>query len=163
MNKINFTKIAKNILHTKEGVRDRKIMHPEREWGIGITLGVILLCSIAVWSSKTYLSNKEIVISENFLDENEVIVYRESMVKAALDSFKSRDDRHKQLLKEAEVVTPSVEVENDAVASSTKQTQEVPEESEEGEVEIVDDEQEIDFVEENEIPIAKPPEVLLVE
>lgn len=97
IDKKEFKKMAKKILRSDKGVVNPKLMHPAREWGIGITVGLIILVVSMVWSAEVYLSYRDTNFDE-VANENEVIVYRASLVENTLALFTNRADYFADLL-----------------------------------------------------------------
>ena len=69
-----------------------KPINPAREWAIGLIIVLIILGGIGIWSSLTYLKYKNSSVSEASVLEEEMVVYRESLVKAALEKFAQREE-----------------------------------------------------------------------
>lgn len=109
INKKEISKIAKRIFHSKTGLQNPKIMNPTREWGVGLLVGFIFFVAIAGWSAQTYLSNKNFGDTVSHTAGEEVVVYRESMVEAALQAYELRNQKHQQLLDSSYVPPPVIE------------------------------------------------------
>lgn len=93
MNKTEFTKIAKNILNSQKQLKNPQIVHPSREWLIGIFVALVIFGASAAWSLQTYKKYQN--TSVNINQQNEVdVVYRESLVNAALEKFVARSQIH---------------------------------------------------------------------
>lgn len=135
MNK-NIDNILKSISRHKHGLRDPQIMHPEREWLIGISIAVTIFILSGAWSLTLYLKNRNVSSDIQMGEQSEVVVYRESMVNEALGRLDKRKAALDALLgRESVVETPPEEpeeivapVEDESIATS----------SEEMEVETVD-------------------------
>ncbi|MBP6924679.1 MAG: hypothetical protein KBC62_04485, partial [Candidatus Pacebacteria bacterium] len=76
--------IIKSINRHKKGLRDPQIMHPEREWGIGIFLAVLIFILSATWSLSLYIENRNAAAHMQTEEQPESVVYRESQVEEAL-------------------------------------------------------------------------------
>jgi len=98
INKKEILKIAKGILRKQKGIRDHQIIHPAREWWIGVLLSLVVFSGIATWSIATYseYSNTSVVASTQATETG--VVYRESLIEAALEQFSERQDNYEQLL-----------------------------------------------------------------
>jgi hypothetical protein len=123
INKNQFLEMAKKILRHGEGLRDQPIMHPTREWFIGLGIGIGIFMVVAAGSAYTYWNNKEINI--NFPeDTTEVTTYRESQVKDALKQYRARDTDRESLVSQFSLaapapVTPEATTTNPFIATST--------------------------------------------
>ena len=72
-------------------------MHPEREWIIGLCVAVAIFAVTASGSAYTYWQNKNLSAVAPEVTE-EVVVYRESMVKEALKRFSDRNAEREGLM-----------------------------------------------------------------
>jgi hypothetical protein len=123
MSKKELTKIAKRIVKADRGLRSPQLIHPNREWGIGILSAVIIFVACAVWSASVFLEYRDISVSSG--EENTAIstVYREAMVERVLGDFKERADEHARLKGQMVIeVEPEPEVEDENTATSTEET-----------------------------------------
>lgn len=109
IDKKEFKKMAKKILKSDRGVQNPKLMHPAREWGIGVILGFLILAASAAWSASTYISYRSSSnISSSDVD-SEVVVYRALQVETALKTFAERSVRYEELVGGTSEVNPSQE------------------------------------------------------
>lgn len=103
--------LLKSIQRHKRGLRDPQIMHPERDWLIGIAFALTIFIVSASWSMTVYLKNRNAAATMEFEQESESVVYRESMVNEALARIQARADTLESLLEESEaLVVEEVEV-----------------------------------------------------
>lgn len=98
MNKKEFTKIAKNIIHPRPKFRSAKLIYPSREWIIGLIAITIFIVVSAYWSAQLYVNYKNTSIREVLPVQEGAVVYRESLVGAALNEFSDRNRIHESLL-----------------------------------------------------------------
>lgn len=119
MNKQQFTEIAKKVLHPNNGLVSPKLIHPGREWLIGVTVAAVIFGVIAAWSAQMYLEYKDTTVAE--VTETEVAVYRTALVNSALDDFSVRTDKHEDFISinliEKDPIAPEVDDLN--IASTT--------------------------------------------
>ncbi len=113
--------IIKSINRHKKGLRDPQIMHPEREWGIGIFLAVLIFILSATWSLSLYIENRNAAAHMQTEEQPESVVYRESQVEEALARLKERTTTLNSLLPRADEI---VEIE-EAVVEEVVPTAEV--------------------------------------
>lgn len=125
LNKKQIAAAARKILRHSKGLKDPKLMHPEREWVIGLCVAVAIFAVTASGSAYTYWQNKHLsaVVPEG---TEEVIVYRESMVKEALKRFGDRNAEREALMgtmtgMSAAPSEPAPETEASSTASSTEE------------------------------------------
>ena len=88
----NITQIAKKILKHQKGLREHQIIHPGREWAIGILLALFSLVLIVGWNVYSYDRYSSDEITNIVPDTQEVVVYREQMVAEALAIFSERSN-----------------------------------------------------------------------
>ena len=119
INKKQIEVMAKKIIRHQQGLQDPQIMHPEREWTLGLAIFLAILSFCTFFSISIYNQNKNVSLGEISSDTNEVFVYRESLVKEALEKFSQRDTELKNLLGTVTSVVIS-EAEPVDIASSTE-------------------------------------------
>ena len=107
--------MAQHILRHSRGLRDQRLMHPEREWILGLAIALGIFAVTAAGSAYSYWKNKHPVAE--FIETNEeVLVYRESMVKDALKNLSVLDTEREALMKKFS--TPA-QTSNEVVATTT--------------------------------------------
>jgi len=118
MNKPEFTKIAKNILNSQKQLKNPQIVHPSREWLIGIFVALVIFGGTSAWSLQTYKQYQNTSVDVNKQSEVDV-VYRESLVKAALEKFLTRSQNHAIYIKGSlsEAIVPNLEGEETATST----------------------------------------------
>jgi hypothetical protein len=110
LNKKQLTEMVRKILKHSQGLHDHKIMHPEREWLISISLALFIFVASAYGSIYTYWKNKNITATSDPITTEEATVYRESMVKDALSRFNVRNKEREALMADfpgAPIPTPT--------------------------------------------------------
>ena len=90
--------MAKQIFRHKQGLSDPQIMHPYRDWYIGLFVTVLLFSGSAYWSAYSYMKNKNVTDIQPVNQSGEVVVYRESQVTAALQKILEREQALANLL-----------------------------------------------------------------
>jgi hypothetical protein len=79
-----FVKKLKRHLSAPGQVHDKKLIHPVREWYVGLAVGGILLMGTIAWSIAIYFENKNLSMDQMLPESEGSIVYREEMVREAL-------------------------------------------------------------------------------
>lgn len=107
ISKNDITKIAKKILRRQRGLRDHQIIHPQRDWFIGLFFSLVVLIGVGAWSCITYfeITNRAIEVSAEEMAGQ--TIYRSEIVEAALSQFRERAENYQQLL-ENRVATPVI-------------------------------------------------------
>jgi hypothetical protein len=126
LSKQDIKKLIKRIVRQQQGLRDHQIIHPRRDWAIGLLLGSLLLLIGSAWSIMTYreVTDEDIVSVDP--GEEQPTPYREEVVNQALERFRARAVEYETAFDRAEVT------------ADTRQPDEVVEEvtsSESGETE----------------------------
>ncbi|MFT7644674.1 MAG: hypothetical protein ACI9BF_000325 [Candidatus Paceibacteria bacterium] len=114
INKQEFTKLAKKILHPQPGLREKKYTYPAREWFWGLILTIAIVIACTVWSTQMYFTYQEGSTKDGISLNEPVVVYRESLVKAALEKFSLNQVNFDSLLSDkVEEVPESTPIEID--------------------------------------------------
>ncbi len=100
-------KMVKHVLNPeKKKFIDKNIMHPEREWFLGLLVG-ILICTLGAWWSMTsYMTYSHVSIQDK--ESESPVVYRANMVKEVTVDFSERETVYNNLLGELKKETPVV-------------------------------------------------------
>lgn len=85
-------------MRSQRGAREKKLVHPRREWSIGVLIALLIIAGSATWSALTYVQYQEVELNQSSASESEVVVYRESLVEAALAVYDEREAKLEQLL-----------------------------------------------------------------
>jgi len=158
INKNQFTNIAKKILKSHKGLKDPRIMHPEREWVVGLVVSVVIFATVATWSYFVYLKYQNLSTDNNDEQSTETVVYNEALMKSALQEFSSRRKHYEELLAES----PSKTILEELSKENIKPDSSILEGDEATSTEFVVDEnsstsQKINEVVESEIPVELEP------
>jgi hypothetical protein len=87
INKKEFIKIAKKILHPQHVLREKRYTYPMREWFLGLISTIAIITASTVWSTQMYFKYQKDLVNDGSASSQPVAVYRESLVKAALEKF----------------------------------------------------------------------------
>lgn len=114
IHKKQLTQFAKNILRSQKGLQNHQLMHPGREWAVGLLVAIGFFTGSAIWSALAYVdySSGNIVIGDD--SETQPIVYREALVNSALEIFEKKAFQMETLVTDSAAVT-----ENETPATST--------------------------------------------
>ncbi|MEM9336716.1 MAG: hypothetical protein AAGA35_02585 [Patescibacteria group bacterium] len=95
--KKDIIKMARHVLKRARGRRDHQIMHPEREWLVGL-LGFVVVVGVGsywVWQQFERYSNLDPVGGESAVVS---VAYRGEIVQAAIDRFGEKTDMYEGLV-----------------------------------------------------------------
>ncbi len=147
ISKKDITKLAKKIMRRQRGLRDHQIIHPQREWVVGLVLAILVVAGIAVWSSTTYLAITDRSVDTTIGDANTQTVYRTEVIDAALTQFRERAENYEQLLENRvtvpvviESLEPEVDIDEEELETDVPEEEiDSPDEDEPDEGEEIDD------------------------
>ena len=127
MNKKEITKFAKQIVRAQQGLKNHQLMHPRREWMVGVLVAVGIFAASAAWSAAKYFEYQNFEQQSVSQPEAPVAVYRETLVIEALTAFEEKAERLNVLLgKDASYI-----LNNDTVVAEEEITEESRDLSEE--------------------------------
>lgn len=109
------TQLKHKFLKKKSALRDPQLMHPDREWAIGLCVAVLIFSVCGLWSIHSYLKNRA-ATALPVEDSSGKTVYRESVVKEALSKMNERKETFETLTSE---VNPTPIVELEEIATTT--------------------------------------------
>jgi hypothetical protein len=101
INKKEITQFAKQIIHSQQGLKNRQLMHPRREWLIGVTGAVGIFIACITWSAIEYFEYETTEGQTSSQAEAIVAVYRETLVSEALAEYSQKAERLNALLGES--------------------------------------------------------------
>lgn len=103
------TLLTKRFFKKQQIVRDPQIMHPDREWAIGLFVAALIFAVSGYWSIQTYLSNRS-ATAHGVVDDKAETVYRASIVKEALETVRNRERELQNLTQSVVIPEPTPEV-----------------------------------------------------
>ena len=128
--------ITKKLFKAKAGSAHVKILHPKRDWILGLTIGFCIILGITAWNGYTYFVNRD-----GGAADTEIIIanprYQSSVVGQALKIFETKSVEFDAIAVGVVPETPApLIVEPESATSTATTTPElVAEEVSEGEVE----------------------------
>jgi hypothetical protein len=98
IHKKQFSQLLKQVARRKQGLHDPQIMHPHRDWYIGLVIAGLIFLGSAYLSSYLYTKNKNLADESENNEVIDVVLYRDSQVKAALSIFAGREQMRSVIL-----------------------------------------------------------------
>lgn len=98
------------MLHPEQGIQNPQIMHPGRDWSIGLLIMLAVVSACVTWSANMYFSYRDISISNEFTDDTATTVYRETLVQSVLSTMQARAEEYTSLVTEGGVTAKVEEV-----------------------------------------------------
>lgn len=113
IDKKNIIKMADHVFHRSQGYPDRKLMHPEREWMIGLLVFIIISLLGGLVARNLFLTYRNTdVVTEGSVET--VPKYKEVITQDALEQYRVRDSEYLRLRnEELPVVVSEVHIESD--------------------------------------------------
>jgi hypothetical protein len=148
-------KMARNLFKPKTGSSFVKILHPERDWFIGVGIAFCIVAGITIWNGYTYFANRD-----GGASDTEITItnprYQAELVDQALNVFESRS-KNFVLISANSPLQPvqtetvsSIETGTTTATSTPDVSAEIPSATEEEEGSVVDQRTEVDTLEESE-------------
>jgi len=91
INKTNITKIIKKVSKRDWGVPDRELMHPRREWSIGLIIFLILVFTGGSYALFAFNSYSDISVEGEVVEVDQLHYKRADALKA-IELYKQRRD-----------------------------------------------------------------------
>jgi hypothetical protein len=133
--------VAKKLFHHNRGIKRTKLMHPNRDWLIGVLVGILIIVVMIGWSAYTYLEKRDAIGLTDTSVEPVVPVYKADTVQDALDLYQNREEVFAQLNQSnVSIAEPEVDTVSTTTSSTTDQ---VTDEQPEAEVDIEEETQAI--------------------
>jgi uncharacterized membrane protein YjgN (DUF898 family) len=117
LSKDDIKKVAEQLWKRQPTLQDKQIMHPARDWHIGLIVGVVVILGTISWSTMTYLENRNQAGHVSVEEKDNGAVYRASAVEEALTIFEKR-----AVVRNTLVANGVATKEESTVASSTEET-----------------------------------------
>jgi hypothetical protein len=107
IDKKSIIKMANDVLHRSQGYPDRRLLHPSREWGIGLVVFALVVITGSFFVGNIFIEYRSI---DTVQSDAEVSIpqYREVHVTDALDLYRARNEEYERL--RGDVVPAIIEV-----------------------------------------------------
>ena len=116
--------MAKHVFKRGSGVPDKRLMHPRREWGVGILLFAVILIVGSILSANAF-SRFRNIDTDNGQASLTIPNYRSNLVFEALEEYRGKKESYQALISDTSYVPPvvtDVSTTTEEVASSTEET-----------------------------------------
>lgn len=108
INKVNITKIVKKVSKRDQGVPDRELMHPRREWSIGLIIFLILVFTGGSYALFAFNSYSGISVEGEVVEVDQLHYKRADILKAIELYQQKRDDFESINLNQPSVVATEI-------------------------------------------------------
>ena len=92
-----------HILRRGAGVPDHKIMHPERDWVIGLTIATLVFISGAVYSGNKFTEYLSL-LDEEVAADSTVVQYKQTAISEVLGKYGERTKKFEELRSDKVIV-----------------------------------------------------------
>lgn len=96
MNKQNLLSLAKGFAKNKRISYDKRIMHPVRDWLIGLSCFFTLVIAGGAYSAHQFITYRNLNIYEGSLNE-QTVKYNEVLVERVLGEYAKREEAYQAL------------------------------------------------------------------
>lgn len=108
--------MSEHVFKRGKGYPDRRLMHPHREWALGLAALMVVLCTGGFFAAQTYIQYRDIKMLEEVALQ-QVPQYNDVAVQNVLAAFRVRKELYETFIGETALVAEEKAVES--VASST--------------------------------------------
>lgn len=99
--------MSEHVFRKSQGYPDRRLMHPQREWGIGLLFFGFLVILGSILAGNIFVMYRDVGTTEGNAGES-VPQYRTTIVQDALELYRTRNEKYKRMREN--VLPASVEV-----------------------------------------------------
>ncbi len=96
IHKKNVTKIFKNVIKRDHGLPDRRLMHPKREWLVGLCMFLVLILAGGLYALFAFHSYSGISVDDQTVEVNQ-LHYKRADALEAIDLYKQKRDTFESL------------------------------------------------------------------
>ncbi len=112
--------MVKTVFRRSRNIPETRLLHPEREWSIGVSIFLLLLVGMFVLNAKrfSYFNN----IEKQLSDESSVIEYKYGAMREVLRVYEAKEARFRELRQEtggAAILPPGQNTENASQSSNS--------------------------------------------
>ncbi|MCA9363661.1 hypothetical protein KC727_00350 [Candidatus Kaiserbacteria bacterium] len=90
--KKDILKIVKHVIRKSDGYPDRRLMHPAREWSVGVGVAIVAFVAVAAFSTKTFLQYSRNTDPDIFVDQT-IEQYKQKRAQSILEEYNERSDQ----------------------------------------------------------------------
>ena len=111
ISKKDITKVVKNVVRRDRGVPDRRLMHPRREWSVGLLLWITVVLAGGFYAAVTFNTYTGINVDDEVVEVNQ-LRYKRAEALDAIEIYEKKKASHDLLLQSRpiEASTPEAEV-----------------------------------------------------
>lgn len=128
MKKINFTKKVITFLHSRRNFYGKQMMHPTREWLLGLSFFAIVVIAGGIINAHIFLTYLNVKTDEGIFKE-EIETYNKALAKTALNIYEERKTNYLALQDSgmAEIIVVEVQATSSTSTTTTSDAIDVQE------------------------------------
>ena len=88
--KNDIIKMARHVLRRSQGRPDNRIIHPLRDWLIGLSIAVLMLVTLSIYAGSLFFTEKNNDIDAYSVDI-ETVTYEYERVNNVLETYRARE------------------------------------------------------------------------
>lgn len=96
--------MTRHIFRRSKGVPDKRLLHPRREWGIGLCLFTVVLFVGSGFGAQSFTQFKDVTAIEGQA-ELSIPRYNENQIKSVLEVYQERSDGYRALISDTALVS----------------------------------------------------------
>jgi hypothetical protein len=125
INKKEITKMVKAAIRRDRGIPDRRLMHPSREWAIGLILCLVIVLAGSIYAIIVFEKYSSISIDDSAV-EVEQLRYQRATALEAIEIYEQKQTNYEKLIssRPIRVIEPESNIEDEQTDSvSTSEIQ----------------------------------------
>ncbi len=120
MSTFDIHNLTRRIMRAQSGIPDRRMMHPVRDWFIGLVLAILTLGGVSLYAGYTFMQHTS--SGAVSVEHTAPVRYEAEDVADALERYRTRNERFQALRVGLPYVPPRA-VEQEKVGTSTSATE----------------------------------------
>lgn len=121
--KHDIIKMAKHVFRRSRGMPDRRLLHPKRDWLIGMLMFATILIAGSIVSAQTFVSYQDVLPADD-ASVGIIPTYNSATIEKVLEEYRARTILFSNI--ETQQIPEEIAAEDDA-ATSTQQASTTPE------------------------------------
>jgi len=118
-----------DVFHRSQGYPDRQLLHPQREWGIGVLMFIVVVMAGSAFVATIFVQYRDLSLAQGNVEES-IPQYRAVIVQDALELYRARTEEYQQLRGEVisvpDETTSSTGTSTDSIGSEAEERTRVP-------------------------------------
>ena len=127
ISKSDIVKIVKKVQKRGKGVPERRLMHPARDWSIGLLLSSTIFLILSAYMGYSFMERTKNVDEATVIDSS-VIIYKSDLAQDVLEKYRDKNKSFERLRNDrSNVPPPPVITEEESGTEEVSETSELAE------------------------------------